>query len=185
MVLRAIPTGMDAEADERCVTVARNTLDLHEQCMRLVDGCKDPLLIKRYISWAILHTPFFPFSIVFDHAVRHSDTDDLGRLERFAASFKSDVANREAATHPHRLYELLSQAARLCVQLDSESPYSSMTVPSLGDSAMTESEVADTLNYTTVDDMVFTSGQERAFNIGDWFHGNQQFLRLLHEDIAY
>jgi hypothetical protein len=51
MVLRAIPEPRDTGAVDRCVTVARNTLGLHEQCMKLVDGCKDPLLIKRYISW--------------------------------------------------------------------------------------------------------------------------------------
>ncbi|KAF0635419.1 hypothetical protein FPSE5266_10916 [Fusarium pseudograminearum] len=67
MVLRAIPAPRGTDAIDSCVTVARNTLDLHGQCMKLVDGCKDPLLMKRYISWAVLHTPFFPFSIVFEH----------------------------------------------------------------------------------------------------------------------
>jgi hypothetical protein len=50
---------------------------------------------------------------------------------------------------------------------------------------MTEPEVSDTLNDTSVEDMIVASGQDGTFNIGDWFHSNQQFLRLLHEDIEY
>ncbi|RGP67108.1 hypothetical protein FSPOR_6164 [Fusarium sporotrichioides] len=189
MVLRAIPAAGNTYATDSCVTVARNTLDLHGQCMKLVDGCKDPLLMKRYISWAVLHTPFFPFSIVFENAVRHSNTHDLDRLDRFAASFKSDTGNREAATHPHRLYELLSQAARLCVQSGSTLRYDNSVILTSSDSAMTEPGVADTPNDTSVEDMVLPSGQDTTFNIGDWleqdllvFWGNQyessdQFLR--------
>ncbi|KAM0497072.1 hypothetical protein ACHAP8_006965, partial [Fusarium lateritium] len=50
MVLRAIPASRNTDPIDSCVTVARNTLDLHGQCMKLVDGCRDPLLMKRYIS---------------------------------------------------------------------------------------------------------------------------------------
>ncbi|KAL6916611.1 hypothetical protein FSST1_008106 [Fusarium sambucinum] len=185
MVLRAIPASRNTDPIDSCVTVARNTLDLHGQCMKLVDGCRDPLLMKRYISWAVLHTPFFPFSIVFEHAVRHSITHDLDRLDRFAASFKSDNISGEATTHPHRLYELLSQAARLSVQLRSTPRHDDSMLPTSSDSAMAEPGVADTLNDTSVDDMMLPSGQDATFNVGDWFYSNQQFLRLLHEDIAY
>ncbi|KAL3601791.1 hypothetical protein FPOAC2_06065 [Fusarium poae] len=185
MVLRAIPASGNTDATDGCVTVARNTLDLHGQCMKLVDGCRDPLLMKRYISWAVLHTPFFPFSIVFEHAVRHSSTDDLDRLDRFAASFKSSNADGEAATHPHRLYDLLSQAARLSIQLGSISRYDNSMITNSSDSVMAEPVVANILNDTSVGDIMLPSEQDVPFNVGDWFYSNQQFLRLLHEDISY
>jgi hypothetical protein len=51
MVLRVLPGSQGMEVHESCLTVARNTLDLHDQCMKLVNGCKDPLLIRRYINW--------------------------------------------------------------------------------------------------------------------------------------
>ncbi|EYB21754.1 hypothetical protein FG05_03559 [Fusarium graminearum] len=173
MVLRAIPTPTGTDAIDNCVTVARNTLDLHGQCMKLVDGCKNPLLMKRYIS-----------CIVFEHAVRHSNTDDLDRLDRFAASFKSGTVGHAAMTHPHRLYELLSQAARLTVQLGPTPQYDNSILSTSIDSVMVE-PVADTLNDTSLEVMSLPSEQDTMFNIGDWFHSNQQFLRLLHEDIAY
>ncbi|GKU21467.1 unnamed protein product [Fusarium langsethiae] len=183
MVLRAIPAAGNTYATDSCVTVARNTLDLHGQCMKLVDGCKDPLLMKRYISWAVLHTPFLPFSIVFENAVRHSNTHDLDRLNRFAASFKSDTVNREAATHPHRLYELLSQAARLCVQSGSTLRYDDSVILTSSDSAMTEPGVADTPNDTSVEDMVLPSGQDTTLEQdllvfwGNQYESSDQFLR--------
>ncbi|CAG7562416.1 unnamed protein product, partial [Fusarium equiseti] len=180
MILKAIPSSTDTSAMDRCVTVARNTLDLHEQCMKLVNGCKDPLLIKIYISWAILHTPFFPFSIVFENAIRQANADDLDRLNRFAASFKSDDVDNE--THPYRLYELLSQAARLCVQLNPTSAHSSSTAPSSGDMTM---EDLDMNNLPRAGDAMLDRGRDGLFSIGDWFQGNQQFLQLLHEDISY
>lgn len=116
--------------------------------------------------------------------MRHSDTDDLDRLDRFAASFKSGTVSHEAITHPHRLYELLSQAARLCVQLGPTPQHDNSMQSTFSDSVMVE-PVADTPNDTSVEDIILPSGQDATFNIGDWFYSNQQFLRLLHEDIAY
>lgn len=53
LILRAITTPDDLKASEDCITVARNTLDLHEQCMELVRGCKDPELVTKYTTWYV------------------------------------------------------------------------------------------------------------------------------------
>ncbi|KAF4972348.1 hypothetical protein FSARC_1070 [Fusarium sarcochroum] len=116
MILRAIPGPGNMDLSGCYITVARNTLDLHDQCMKLVNGCKNPLLIRRYINWAILHTPFVPFSIVFTHAVQNFDMGDIDRLDRFAASFKPENSDPEPLSHPYRLYELLCQAARFYIK---------------------------------------------------------------------
>ncbi|KAF4490466.1 hypothetical protein FAGAP_10763 [Fusarium agapanthi] len=181
MVLRVLPGSQGKEVHESCLTVARNTLDLHDQCMKLVNGCKDPLLIRRYINWAILHTPFFPFSIVFTHAVRYSIAEDLDRLDRFASSFRSESSHSEPATHPHRLYELLSKAARLSAKAWPELSHTSASLSSSNAFTMIDPEVVN-----NVDDIGATGvDYDASFQIGDWFHSNQQFMRLLHEDVPY
>ncbi|KAF5549696.1 hypothetical protein FNAPI_7948 [Fusarium napiforme] len=185
MVLRVLPGSQGMEVHESCLTVARNTLDLHDQCMKLVNGCKDPLLIRRYINWAILHTPFFPFSIVFTHAVRHSISEDFDRLDKFASSFQSESSHSEPATHPHRLYELLSKAARLSAKASPELSHASGSLSNSSDFTM-----IDTDGINAVDDIGATGAAigaeyDASFQIGDWFHSNQQFMRLLHEDVPY
>ncbi|KAH7195492.1 hypothetical protein DER44DRAFT_814196 [Fusarium oxysporum] len=184
MVLRVLPGSQGMEVHESCLTVARNTLDLHDQCMKLVNGCKDPLLIRRYINWAILHTPFFPFSIVFTHAVRYSIVEDFDRLDRFASSFKPEFSQSEPATHPHRLYELLSKAARLSAKACPELSHTSESLSSSTDFTMIDPEAVNTVDEIAATDAIGTE-YDTSFQIGDWFHSNQQFMRLLHEDVPY
>ncbi|KAF4436610.1 hypothetical protein FACUT_6205 [Fusarium acutatum] len=185
MVLRVLPGSQGMEVHESCLTVARNTLNLHDQCMKLVNGCKDPLLIRRYINWAILHTPFFPFSIVFTHAVRYSIAEDFDRLDKFASSFKSESSHSEPATHPHRLYELLSKAARLIAKACPELSHTSTSLSSSSDFTMIDPEVVNTVDEIAATEAAIWAGYDASFQIGDWFHSNQQFLRLLHDDVPY
>ncbi|KAF5573737.1 hypothetical protein FPANT_12175 [Fusarium pseudoanthophilum] len=185
MVLRVLPGSQGMEVHESCLTVARNTLDLHDQCMKLVNGCKDPLLIRRYINWAILHTPFFPFSIVFTHAVRYSIAEDFERLDRFASSFKSESSHSGPATHPHRLYELLSKAARLSAKACPELSHESGSLSSPSDFTMIDSEGLNTVDDIGATGVAIGAEYDASFQIGDWFYSNQQFMRLLHEDVLY
>ncbi|KAI7764094.1 hypothetical protein LZL87_006476 [Fusarium oxysporum] len=184
MVLRVLPGSQGMEVHESCLTVARNTLDLHDQCMKLVNGCKDPLLIRRYINWAILHTPFFPFSIVFAHAVRYSIAEDFDRLDRFASSFKPEYSQSEPATHPHRLYELLSKAARLSAKECPEVSHTSESLASSSDFTMIDPEVVNSADEIAATGAI-SAEYDASFQTGDWFHSNQQFMRLLHEDVPY
>ncbi|KAF5621438.1 hypothetical protein F25303_12308 [Fusarium sp. NRRL 25303] len=185
MVLRVLPGSQGMVVHDSCLTVARNTLDLHDQCMKLVNGCKDPLLIRRYINWAILHTPFFPFSIVFTHAVRYSIVEDFDRLDRFASSFKSECSHSEPATHPHRLYELLSKAARLSAKACPELSHTSASLSSSSDFTMIDPEAVNTVDGIAATDVAIGAEYDASFQIGDWFHSNQQFMKLLHEDVPY
>jgi hypothetical protein len=48
----------------------------------------------------------------------------------------------------------------------------------------------DPEGVNTVDDIGATgvaigAEYDASFQIGDWFHSNQQFMRLLHEDVPY
>ena len=54
LILRAIPTapGFPGGASDDYIAVARETLDIHEQCMTIVRNCKtDPFLVMKYINW--------------------------------------------------------------------------------------------------------------------------------------
>ncbi|KAI6754601.1 hypothetical protein HG530_012353 [Fusarium avenaceum] len=154
MILRAVPGIQDANVHDRYVTVARNTLDLHDQCMRLVKGCRDPLLVRRYISW-------------------------------FAASFKSETADSDPTTHPYRVYELLSQTARLCVESGTRPSHTNRTSPTPSDLPMVDDVVASFAEVSGVGIPACDDEYNPGFNVGDWFQSNQQFMWLLHENIPY
>ena len=54
LILRAIPTarGSLSGVSDDCVAAARDVLDIHQQCMTGVRGCKsDPSMVTKYINW--------------------------------------------------------------------------------------------------------------------------------------
>jgi hypothetical protein len=56
LILRAITTapGSLTGVSDDCVAVARDALDLHEQCMQSVYNCKsNPFMVTKYISWLV------------------------------------------------------------------------------------------------------------------------------------
>ncbi|KFA56223.1 hypothetical protein S40293_00182 [Stachybotrys chartarum IBT 40293] len=210
LVLRAVPMPMGEpwQVSHECVEVARNTFEVHQQCIRSIHACRDPLIAKKYISWAILQTPFVPFSILFSRAVHLSDGDDLGRLETFAASLEPAEASEGAApTHPHRLYDLLCQAARLRMdastmassQLSTDrSTSSKLPVASPGASlaghdapgcvatagpAFAGSDDAAPAPDMHMD-MPLLEGVDGT-SLGNWYYGNQQLMCFLDEDCFF
>jgi hypothetical protein len=64
LILRAIPTGqgfLSGVLDD-CVVVARDALDMHEQCMKDLRGCKnDPFMVTKYINWCVDQFSRVPF----------------------------------------------------------------------------------------------------------------------------
>ena len=138
---------------------------------------------------AILHIPFVPFSILFTRAVQLLDVADLARLDRFAASLQPDAASSsESITHPHRLYELLCQAARLYID-STNNPSSSSADQTLThnlpdsvgefDFAHFGMEAGAAANET------LEAGGPQAYRLSDWYYGNQQIMSLLDEDIMF
>jgi len=133
---------------------------------------------------AIVHTPFVPFSILFTHAVQFLDTADLARLERFTATLQPDDSSPESITHPHRLYELLCQAARL--HIDSNVASTDLTVAISSEDALHEFDFTDfgveegaTANET------LEAGDPHMYGLSDWYYGNQQIMSLLDDDVVF
>ncbi|KAJ3535364.1 hypothetical protein NM208_g7163 [Fusarium decemcellulare] len=182
LILRAIPSAQNPESPQSCAAIARDTLDRHEQCMEELRTSKDPLLIRKYINWAVLHTPFVPFSILFTHAVQSFDLDDLSRLDRFALSMKTEAADTEPLTHPCRLYELLSQAARIYVQ--SSMLPSNIDINSNLD-ASSNSQHLDIGHEMGIEMPTFEVFDQSMLDLGDWYYSNQQLMNLLDEDVMF
>ncbi len=69
----------------------------------------------------ILHTPFIPFIILFNHSIQYSSVPELSRLEAFTSSLQPNYNFPESAARPHRLFQLLCQVARLYIDSKSSS----------------------------------------------------------------
>lgn len=132
-----------------------------------------------------------PFSVLFTHAVRSLEADDdLARLERFASSLQPEAGDApgEAATHPHRLYRLLCETARL--HLDSARQRSGPSREAGGEEQPAGSQAGDETQALHAalagggfpPDLAFDSD---GLGLGDWYYGNQQLMNLLGSDGAY
>ncbi|KAI4863796.1 hypothetical protein F4820DRAFT_359771 [Hypoxylon rubiginosum] len=187
LILRAIPTvpnSVSGVSDE-CVAVAREVMEIHQQCIMDVRACKnDPSMVTKYINWALLHTPFVPFSILFTRAVQFLDLADLALLDRFTASLKPDGVSTDSITHPYRLYELLCQTARLYIN--------SRTVSSLMNTALTP-DMTTFLDDSALLEMGLVAGEEETleldgsqmYGLSDWYYGNQQIMSLIDNNMNF
>ncbi|KAF4979130.1 hypothetical protein FZEAL_4620 [Fusarium zealandicum] len=184
LILKAKPAVQHPKVSDECIGAAREVMDMHQQCMKSVQSCMNPLLVAKYITWAVMHTPFVPFTLLFTRTVQLFDYDDLSRLERFAASLKPDAADVQAITHPHRLYELLCQAARLYIDANL---YSALNNEA---STMTDTAFSSSLEHLDMtaesgDLMQSFSADYSSLDFTDWYYGNQQLMTLLDGDMTF
>ena len=138
--------------------------------------------------------PFVTFSILFTRTIQLRDLEDLARLDRFAASLQP-ATNVEAdfaksSTHPHRLYKLLCQAARL--YFDSyPNTDSSATDPSLGEihNPLNSLDDFDFVDYGMDPDAALGRmlgvGNAQTNGLSEWYYANQQIMGLLDEDVHF
>ncbi|KAI1392962.1 uncharacterized protein F4822DRAFT_146949 [Hypoxylon trugodes] len=188
LIWRAAPVVQGpSSVSEDCVAIARETLDIHHQCMLAVNNCKgDPSMVIRYINWAIMHIPFVPFSILFTRAIQLLDFADLARLENFATSLGPGTDSSESFTHPYRLYDLLCKAARI---------YIDRNIPSSSTDATLVDNPSISLGQFDFGSIVPDAGMVEGGNLGiddaqmydlsDWYYSNQQIMNLLDEDLMF
>jgi hypothetical protein len=56
LILRAIPASGDSSScvSDECVAVARDALDIHQQCIVGIRGFKnDPFMVTKYLNWSV------------------------------------------------------------------------------------------------------------------------------------
>ncbi|RSL59478.1 hypothetical protein CEP53_005763 [Fusarium sp. AF-6] len=185
LILKAIPPGQHTDIPENYIEVSRRTLDMHERCMEGMRHCKDPLLVRKYVNWALLNTPFVPFSILFTHAIEKLDMDDFARLERFASSLKLEAADTEPLTHPHRLYELLCKAGRLYI---GSNTLASQLDDTLDPNVLATLASAENMGIMPETGMAMQGPDyygDYMLDLGGWYQDNQQLMSLLDEDFMF
>ncbi|KAH8647955.1 hypothetical protein BX600DRAFT_531068 [Xylariales sp. PMI_506] len=138
--------------------------------------------MRRYINWAILHTPCAPFITMFSYAVKHADMTELASLERFTASLEPRFPSSGPLLNPHRLYKLLCQAARLYIQSDSS------LAPDISAAAFQFSPYAEMItsahSSAGMRGKIDIGTDVRPFdNLSDWYCDEQQALDWLNQDM--
>lgn len=109
---------------------------------------------------AVTNTPFVPFNILFTHAVQTLSVPDLTRIENFAASLYPKEKQFETTTHPRRVYGLLCKTARAYIESRSQSQHGAESM---------NGDMFDLFDFVNPD----------AFDLDNWYQGNQQILQLL------
>ncbi|KAI1428254.1 fungal-specific transcription factor domain-containing protein [Xylaria sp. FL1777] len=187
LILRAVPAPMGSltSITDECAAAAHETLDMHHQCMAAIkDNNKDDWFMSdRYLHWGVLHTPFVPFSVLFTRIVQLSNSTDLFYLDRFSESLQLEGSSAESITHPYRLYKLLCQAARLYIKQDPprgsyEVDTDSFDPWSVFDFASFGNEANDGANGSGLD-------HNPSQDLSHWFHGHQQLMGVLDDDIMF
>lgn len=201
LILRAVPAppGSPTTITDECAAAAHETLDMHQQCMAAVAESKDDISItERYLNWGILHTPFVPFSVLFTRTVQLCCTADLVYLDRFSESLQPREFATESITHPYRLYNLLCQAAHLYIR--QSAPATAVPAPAVpAPAAVLDEADAGAVDPWSVFDFASFGNEvdhgaddpsgfappQLCQGLGHWFHGNQQLMGLLDDDVMF
>ena len=113
---------------------------------------------------------------------------DLARLERFVASLKPKNDGEASPTHPYRLYDLLYQTARLYIETGKHAP------PAASTAEPTEPHGLDMPRGYSASEYMNGMGEydpmlgqlDTSFvDLGEWYQGNQQFIRFLDEHMLF
>ncbi|KAK7192499.1 C6 transcription factor [Paraphaeosphaeria sporulosa] len=187
LVLRAVPVSLGAvcSISEECLKVAREALRAHEECITTMRSCKnEPLMLLRYLNWAIVHCPFPPFSILLTHAIQMMDVPEIEHLERFAASLEpsGSTTKPDTITEPHHLYNILCKAARLYLDFN--------TGPVSGNFIRLESDTIPNIDFTEpglgrTSVAAFPESRLDEGWLGQWFHENQLVMSVLDENAFF
>ncbi|KAH8434509.1 putative C6 transcription factor [Aspergillus melleus] len=121
LIYRAIPPPPDSPSTfiKECIETARIALESHQTCMAMFSEV-DEYLMRSYLHWTILYSPFVPFIVLFCHIIEVSSHSDLKRIEDFVASLEPVCALSEAIAKMHRLCQVLSTVARLYLEAKSQ-----------------------------------------------------------------
>lgn len=132
------------------------------------------------ICRAVVHTPFVPYTIIFTRAVQLDDRDDLARLDAFTASLHPKHGEDESSSHPHKLYELLTQAARLYMDTNSKKAATSLT-PRIN--TVFPSSGSDQAGSALMPQTGIGNDDGSMMEFIDWHYNSQQLMELLDGDV--
>lgn len=141
-----------------------------------------------HIHRVIANAPFLPFNILFTRVIQLFDTADLERLERFAASLRTEIKSSHLSSYPCQIYELLCRAARLYITRDIVVEGPDSVLNSGNSAAPQDFDFVHFDSDTTHEDMGSEiPGFERHMPsmLSDWYRENQQVMSLLDGDVMF
>ncbi|KAF2652653.1 hypothetical protein K491DRAFT_695375 [Lophiostoma macrostomum CBS 122681] len=182
LILRAVsaPVGSPCTVSDECLSAAREALHMHEECIATVRSCKnEPLMLARYVNWAIVHCPFPPFFILLTHSTQLLDALEVCDLERFAASLESPDSPWVSGfpTQPAHLYHILCKAARLYLDFN--------TTPANNDLLGFQSGSFGNAGGTNMTAPTLEDPGQGEGWLGDWFYENQLIMGVLDQNMHF
>ncbi|KAL9110672.1 MAG: hypothetical protein Q9227_004849 [Pyrenula ochraceoflavens] len=209
LIYRAMPhqPGSISTFDERCIMAARQTLDLHQNCVDVMHRT-DSSLLAIYITWTMLYTPFTPFIVIFCHTIEGADAVDLSRLQSVVVSLQSACEVSEPAAKLHHLFQVLYNVALRYFELATKASTPSQRTPQMQSDhglsayltalgfALPAKHLPDAGSSLArgVAPAVDGSGDGVVYDpsggydwtdreqLGDWFYNNKQMMGLLEDD---
>ncbi|EGU73781.1 hypothetical protein FOXB_15689 [Fusarium oxysporum f. sp. conglutinans Fo5176] len=94
---------------EDCLQSAKEAMEMHIRSLEMLD--KNSGVRDMYLHWAILYTPFVPFTVIFCHIIKSPDRSDLNLLQRFVQSLQSACELSDPITKFHAVCDTLFNVA--------------------------------------------------------------------------
>ncbi|KAK3304983.1 uncharacterized protein B0T15DRAFT_531016 [Chaetomium strumarium] len=94
LIYRAIPPepGDGTVFGKDCIASAREALEEHKRCIAILTKVEDELL-ESYLNWAVLQSPFVPFTVLFCHVIETCNQADLDRLGNLVEILETPAAD--------------------------------------------------------------------------------------------
>ncbi|KAK1466484.1 fungal specific transcription factor [Colletotrichum cuscutae] len=126
LIYRAIPAeqGEGTVFGKECIATARQALEEHQKCMAIIHDLDEDFL-ETYVNWALLQSPFVPFTVLFCHVIETCNEADLQRLGGLIGSLQSLLADdfSTGVKKEIRLFQVLYDVACSYIKMKTnESP---------------------------------------------------------------
>ncbi|KAK1517966.1 fungal specific transcription factor [Colletotrichum costaricense] len=126
LIYRAIPAeqGEGTVFGKECIATARQALEEHQKCMAIIHELDEDFL-ETYVNWALLQSPFVPFTVLFCHVIETCNEADLQRLGGLIGSLQSLLADdfSTGVKKEIRLFQVLYDVACSYIKMKTnESP---------------------------------------------------------------
>ena len=132
LVLRAVPPadGQSLSSSQDCIAAARQALQLHQTCASRFKHMSDRQVFVEYLHWALLHTPFTPFLVIFCHIIETQSTSDLAMLGDFLQTLQPARGKSSAIEKMFLVCDVFHRVAKLFIGAAARDPnFSNPTTP--------------------------------------------------------
>ena len=115
LIYRSLPPQDSSQSPLRveCVEMARKALEQHEKCLALLSPPSRRVeFLGLFVNWALVQSPFVPYTILFCHIIESSSEADLHALRSFLKTLeRTPYATRHASSKNQlRLFQEIGRA---------------------------------------------------------------------------